>query len=91
MRLSSLAWGLLLGAAARVAAQDDDYDDEIPEDKSLETTIFDGKPVPPMLELTPANYETEIKKSKYMVVKHYRYVWHSGGQELVPGCLADMK
>lgn len=73
MRLSSLAWGLLLGAAARVTAQDDDFDDEeIPEDKSLETTIFDGKQVPPMLELTPANYNTEIKKTKYMVVKHYR-------------------
>lgn len=72
MRLSSLAWGLLLGAAARVTAQDDDYDDEeIPEDKSLETTIFDGKQVPPMLELTPANYDTEIKKTKHMVVKHY--------------------
>lgn len=75
MRISSLAWGLLLGAAARVAAQDDDYDDEeIPEDKSLETTIFDGKQVPPMLVLTPANYDTEIKRTKYMVVKHYRYV-----------------
>lgn len=85
MRLSSLAWGLLLGAAARVAAQDDNIDDEeIPEDKSLETTIFDGKQVPPMLELSPANYDTEIRKSKYMVVKHYRYVWYREGQN---GCL----
>ncbi|KAH8765510.1 thioredoxin [Diaporthe sp. PMI_573] len=71
MRLSSLAWGLLLGATARVAAQDDDYDDEIPEDKSLETTTFDGIKVPPMLELTPDNFESEIKKSKHMLVKHY--------------------
>ncbi|POS80667.1 thioredoxin [Diaporthe helianthi] len=71
MRLSSLAWGLLLGAVTRVAAQDDDYDDEIPEDKSLETTTFDGIKVPPMLELTPDNFESEIKKSKYMLVKHY--------------------
>lgn len=77
MRLSSLAWGLLLGAAARVAAQDDDYDDEIPEDKSLETTTFDGIKVPPMLELTPDNFESEIKKSKYMLVKHYRCVSRS--------------
>lgn len=71
MRFSSLAWGLLLGATARVAAQDDFEDDEIPEDKSLETTTFDGIKVPPMLELTPDNFETEIKKSKYMLVKHY--------------------
>lgn len=75
MRLSSLAWGLLLGATARVAAQDDFEDDEIPEDKSLETTTFDGIKVPPMLELTPDNFETEIKKSKYMLVKHYRCVF----------------
>lgn len=74
MRLSSLAWGLLLGAAARTGAQEDDYDDEIPEDKSLETTTFDDIKVPPMLELTPDNFETEIKKSKYMLVKHYRCV-----------------
>ncbi|KAK7721042.1 hypothetical protein SLS64_001336 [Diaporthe eres] len=67
MRFSSLAWGLLLGATARVAAQDDFEDDEIPEDKSLETTTFDGIKVPPMLELTPDNFETEIKKSKYML------------------------
>ncbi|KAL1858900.1 hypothetical protein Daus18300_009769 [Diaporthe australafricana] len=71
MRLSSLSWGLLLGASARVAAEDDFEDDEIPEDKSLETTTFDGIKVPPMLELTPDNFETEIKKSKYMLVKHY--------------------
>ncbi|KAG6366662.1 hypothetical protein INS49_000841 [Diaporthe citri] len=71
MRFSSLAWGLLLGATARVAAQDDFEDDEIPEDKSLETTTFDGIKVPPMLELTPDNFEAEIKKSKYMLVKHY--------------------
>lgn len=75
MRLSSLAWGLLLGAVARVAAQDDDdYDDEIPEDKSLDTTTFDGKQVPPMLELTPDNFDIETRKTKYMLVKHYRCV-----------------
>lgn len=75
MRLSSLAWGLLLGAVARVAAQDDDFEDEeIPEDKSLETTTFDGKLVPPILELTPSNWDTEIRKSRYMLVKHYRCV-----------------
>lgn len=58
---------LLLGAAALVAAEDLD-DDEAPR----ETTVFNGKKVPPMLELTPDNWEKEHKASKYLVVKHYR-------------------
>lgn len=90
MRLSSLAWGLLLGATARVAAQDDFEDDEIPEDKSLETTTFDGIKVPPMLELTPDNFEIEIKKSKHMLVKHYRCVPGFRLQPNPPGSVADM-
>lgn len=90
MRLSSLAWGLLLGATARVAAQDDFEDDEIPEDKSLETTTFDGIKVPPMLELTPDNFDTEIKKSKYILVKHYRCVPGPQSCSTWPGGIADM-
>lgn len=74
MKLSSLLWGLLLGAVANVAAQDAEEDEEIPADYSQETTQFDGKKVPPLLELTPDNFETEIKASKYMLVKHYRCV-----------------
>lgn len=71
MKLSSLVWGLLLGAITHVAAQDEE-EEEIPADYSQEYTEFDGKRVPPVLELTPNNYDKEIKASKYMLVKHYR-------------------
>lgn len=70
MRLSSLVWGVLLGALTHVAAQEED--EEIPVDYSQEYTQFDGKTVPPLLELTPDNFDKEIKASKYMLVKHYR-------------------
>lgn len=72
MRLSSLVWGLLLGAVTHVAAQEEE--EEIPADYSQEYTQFDGKTVPPLLELTPANFDQEIKASKYLLVKHYRWV-----------------
>lgn len=59
----------LLGAAAlaRAASATDDADDEV----IRENTYFNGKKVPPMLELTPANWATEVKKSKYLMVKHF--------------------
>jgi protein disulfide-isomerase len=65
MRFLNLS--LLFGAAALVAA-DSFYDDEAPR----EATVFNGVTVPPMLELTPANWEEEHKVSKYLLVKHYR-------------------
>lgn len=74
MKLSSLVWGLLLGAITHVAAQDEE-EEEIPADYSQEYTEFDGKQVPPVLELTPNNYDKEIKASKYMLVKHYRCIF----------------
>lgn len=74
MKLSSLVWGLLLGAAVHVAGQEEEEEEEIPADYSQEYTTFDGKTVPPILELTPDNFEKEIKGSKYMLVKHYRSV-----------------
>jgi protein disulfide-isomerase len=58
---------LLFGAAAVVVAGVADDDDEAPE-----PTFFNGKKVPPMLELTPDNWEKEHKASKYLLVKHYR-------------------
>lgn len=72
MKFSSLVWGLLLGAVTRVAAEEVDDDDVIPDDYSLQITQFDGKEVPPILELTPDNFDKEIKGSKYMLVKLYR-------------------
>ncbi len=64
MRLFNLS--LLFGAAALVAA--DSLDDEEPR----EATVFNGQTVPPLLELTPDNWEKEHKASKYLLVKHYR-------------------
>lgn len=58
---------LLFGAAALVAAESPDEDEEL-----REATYFNGKKVPPMLELTPDNWEKEHKASKYLLVKHYR-------------------
>lgn len=72
MKISSLVWGLLLGAVAHVVAEDVEDDDVIPDDYSLQTTEFDGKKVPPILELTPDNFDKEIVGSKYMLVKLYR-------------------
>lgn len=78
MKLSSLVWGLLLGAVSRVIAEDVEDEDFIPDDYSLQTTEFDGKKVPPIMELTPDNFDKEIKVSKYMLVKLYRYVLRLG-------------
>jgi protein disulfide-isomerase len=67
MRL--LNFSFLLGAAALVAGSPPEPAEE---DATRENTYFNGKKVPPMLELTPANWEKEVKASKYLMVKHYR-------------------
>jgi len=67
MRLFNLT--LLFGAAALVVAESPELDED--EDPPKEATYFNGKEVPPMLELTPANWEKEYKASKYLMVKHY--------------------
>jgi len=66
MRLSSLA--LWLGAATVGAAAGDDSDSS----DTREITFFDGKEVPPMLELTPDTFGQASKASKWMMIKHYR-------------------
>lgn len=66
MRLLNLS--LLLGAAARAVAQGAD-DDEL--EPPRQPTFFNGKKVPPMLELTPHNIDKEMTASKYLMVKHY--------------------
>ncbi len=68
MRLSSLA--VLVGAATWRAAAADDTDSS---DPTRENTYFNGKKVPPLLELTPQNFDKESKASKWMMVKHFRY------------------
>ncbi|KAL2135749.1 hypothetical protein VTI74DRAFT_7119 [Chaetomium olivicolor] len=64
MRLFNLT--LLFGTAALVLAEPPEADEDAPQ-----ITYFNGKTVPPMLELTPDNWDKEIKASKYLMVKHY--------------------
>lgn len=64
MRFSPLA--TLAGLSAFVLAE------EVKNPVS-EPSVFNGKTVPPLLELTPANWEEQAKKNKFMMVKHFRY------------------
>lgn len=64
MRLSPSV--LLAGAATLLAAP------ALAKPKVAKPTEFNGITVPPLLELNPTNYEEEIKKTKYILVKHYR-------------------
>lgn len=62
--LSGFAAFGLLGSAA--AADDEDS-------KAPANTYFDSVAVPPLIDLTPDNWEKEVGKSKWLLVKHYRY------------------
>ena len=64
MRLSSFLFGAATMAAAVVAADDANPDKE--------NTYFNGKKVPPMLELTESNFDKEVNASKWLMVKYYR-------------------
>lgn len=67
MRLSSTL--LLAGAATLMPAP------ALAKPKVIKPTVFNGITVQPLFELTPSNYEEEIKRKKYTLVKHYRYVF----------------
>ena len=69
MRLSEWSLSLFFGAAALVSAASGSADSE---DPTRENTYFNTQKVPPLLELTPDNFEKEVKASKFMIVKHYR-------------------
>ncbi|KAL2263776.1 hypothetical protein VTK26DRAFT_5183 [Humicola hyalothermophila] len=68
-----LDWLLLIGAAALAVASPPEIEEEEEEEEEAprEPTFFNGKKVPPLLELTQNNWETERKASKYLLVKHY--------------------
>ena len=66
MRL--LPFTLLFGAATLATAVASTLSD--PEEDDY--TSFNGKTVPPLQELTPDNFDEEIKASKWLFVKHYR-------------------
>jgi protein disulfide-isomerase len=67
MRLSPFA--LLTGAVALASAEILSETEEIKK----EDTVSDGPAVPALLELTPTNWDTELKKTKYIFIKHFRY------------------
>lgn len=69
MRLSLFT--LLFGAAS-IAAATDSLNTATEEDPDRENTYFNQQKVPPMLALTPANYDKSIKSSKYLLVKNFR-------------------
>lgn len=67
MRFAPLA--TLTAAAALVKGQSLD-----PEAiNAKKATVFNDIKVPPLMELTPSNFDEEINKTKFMLVKHYRY------------------
>ncbi|KAL7628011.1 hypothetical protein AAE478_002207 [Parahypoxylon ruwenzoriense] len=67
MRLASLA--LLLSAAALGTAQA--IGAETSDSPDRENTYFNGKRVPPLLELTADNFDDEVKLSEFLVVKYF--------------------
>ncbi|KAK8080009.1 thioredoxin [Apiospora hydei] len=67
MRLASFA--LLLGASVLGAAQA--IGASAPDDVAKENTHFNGKKVPPLLELTADNFDKEVNVTKYLLVKYY--------------------
>jgi protein disulfide-isomerase len=66
MRLSPFAFLAGVATVSRAQSLDPDTSD------SSKATVFDGITVPPLLQLTPANFDEEIKKTRYLVIKHYR-------------------
>ena len=67
MRLSSLL--SIVGAAALASALDPN---DAPSDDVETPTVFDGVEVPPLLSLTPTNFDEVLNSTKYLFVKHYR-------------------
>ncbi|KAI0521318.1 thioredoxin-like protein [Xylaria bambusicola] len=67
MRLTSLA--LFFGAVTAGLAQAIGADKT--DDPGKENTYFNGKRVPPLLELTSDNFNEEAQASKFLVVKYF--------------------
>lgn len=64
----------LLGiAAVKVSAADEKSAGAASEDGE-KPTVFDGIEVPPIVSLTPKNFEQYLNDTKYLFVKHYRQV-----------------
>ncbi|KAL7950351.1 thioredoxin domain-containing protein [Trichoderma barbatum] len=67
--LSGLAALGLFGSSAAASADDEDS-------VGPENTYFDSLMVPPLIDLTPDNFDEEVSKSKYLLVKHYSPYCH---------------
>ncbi|KAI1739602.1 thioredoxin-like protein [Xylaria scruposa] len=67
MRLAPLA--LLFSAVTSGLAQA--IGAETKDDPERENTYFNGKRVPPLLELTAENFDDEVQASKFLVVKYF--------------------
>ncbi|KAK3353603.1 thioredoxin-like protein [Lasiosphaeria hispida] len=71
MRLLSLLFG---AATLAVAAASTEPDTDTTQTE--EVTYFNAKKVPPVMELSPDNWEKEMKETKYIMVKHYSPYCH---------------
>ena len=66
--------GILAFLACAVAfARADAISDTEAEDDVVASTKFNGQTVPPLLELTPDNWNDEVNKTRWLMIKHYRY------------------
>ena len=72
MRWHNLSFLLGAFSLAATATAADSPTTESDDDAPRENTYFNQKKVPPLLELTPHNWEKESKASKWLMVKHYR-------------------
>ncbi|KAG6001492.1 hypothetical protein E4U54_001076 [Claviceps lovelessii] len=64
--LSVLASALALAGAKPLGDGDSDVKKSAPKG-----TVFNSKRVPPLLELTPANWKDEVNKTKWLLVKNF--------------------
>ncbi|OTA00444.1 PDI related protein Eps1 [Trichoderma parareesei] len=71
MRLTSFFSGLAAFGLLSSPALADDEADNVPA-----PTYFDSVMVPPLIELTPDNFEKEASKTKWLLVKHYSPYCH---------------
>jgi len=69
MKLSVLS--ILASAFALAGAEP--LGDSDADNSASKGTVFNSKPVPPLLELTPANWNDEVNKTKWLLVKNFRY------------------
>jgi protein disulfide-isomerase len=59
LSLATLATTLAIETKSPKAKDDDDWEEKTPD------TVFNGQPVPPMIELTQHNLDKEISKGNW--------------------------